>query len=410
MSFDKKGDKMEKQLNENTSSGTNSWQILEKLDTTRLSFLHRVFHRHHASGSAFRLSLGTTVYLSFLAATLIPLYVTAWFDLPTLTKCSEYLKLPFLRDWNVHFMIVVSLPMLAAYAVTDQPILNSAVVKISRENILFVSPENANILVDSWSARFAKINIWAQLVGIVVGSVVAYCNYLVYSKPEVGIWLLNAGQFSITGWVYLYCIFLFYCTVSVYVIRTIAVSLLLHDIVKHAQISLVPFHPDNCGGLRPVGILGLRIQYMLSIFGINILILYIVYFRTLTVPLDLYSLLLSAGIAYIFFGPIVFLLPLLPFRGGMMRNKAELMNDVAQRLRYELERVRGKLRAEPISKDDEEIIERLRKIGVLVDELPVWPFDARTLRKFVTAYMVPLVSSAAIPLLKMLFDAVKGRF
>jgi len=44
------------------------------------------------------------------------------------------------------------------------------------------------------------------------------------------------------------------------------------------------------------------------------------------------------------------------------------------------------------------MIERWRKIGAIIDELPVWPFDADTMRKFIAAYLIPLV----IPLVSAL--------
>jgi hypothetical protein len=46
-----------------------------------------------------------------------------------------------------------------------------------------------------------------------------------------------------------------------------------------------------------------------------------------------------------------------------------------------------------VTKEDEELIERLRKMCAAIDELPVWPFDPGTLRKFMTAYVIPIVSA-----------------
>lgn len=44
----------------------------------------------------------------------------------------------------------------------------------------------------------------------------------------------------------------------------------------------------------------------------------------------------------------------------------------------------------------EESIDRLRKLGAAIDELPIWPFDPGTLRKFamaqVTPVLLPLIS------------------
>jgi hypothetical protein len=120
--------------------------------------------------------------------------------------------------------------------------------------------------------------------------------------------------------------------------------------------------------------------------------------------MSLNGLIVAAVIAYVILGPIVFMAPLLPFRSGMLRNKSQLMSEVAQRIRVELDRLRGQLRSGQISKEDEELIERLRKIGAVIDELPVWPFDAGTLRKFVTAYVIPILSSAAYPVVTAVFE------
>src|SRR4029077_3100520 len=99
---------------------------------------------------------------------------------------------------------------------------------------------------------------------------------------------------------------------------------------------------------------------------------------------------IAAAIAYLLIGPVVFVAPLLPFRNGMLRTKAELMGEVSERLRIELQRLRKLLPAGIITKEDEELIERLRKIGAVIDQLPVWPFDAGTLRSVLTAYVVPI--------------------
>jgi hypothetical protein len=119
----------------------------------------------------------------------------------------------------------------------------------------------------------------------------------------------------------------------------------------------------------------------------------------------LYGLIVAAIVAYLLLGPLVFLGPLLPFRAGMLRTKSELMGEVAQRLRVELQRLRSQLKDGEITKQDEELIDRLRKVGAVIGELPVWPFDAGTLRKFLGAYVVPAASAVLYPLFHSLLDA-----
>jgi hypothetical protein len=75
-------------------------------------------------------------------------------------------------------------------------------------------------------------------------------------------------------YVYLYCIILLYTLVIVYVTRCIVLSYFLRALVAAARpLCILPLHPDKCGGLRPVGRLGLRNQYTLTILGINIVLL-----------------------------------------------------------------------------------------------------------------------------------------
>jgi hypothetical protein len=57
--------------------------------------------------------------------------------------------------------------------------------------------------------------------------------------------------------------------------------------------------------------------------------------------------------------------------------------------------LRQKIKKNEVTKSDEESLERLRKMGAAIDELPIWPFDPSTLRKFALAYVVP----AALPLI-----------
>ena len=59
----------------------------------------------------------------------------------------------------------------------------------------------------------------------------------------------------------------------------------------------------------------------------------------------------------------------------MLRNKAQLMGEVALRLRVELDRLRQQLPQGAIAKEDEELIERLRKTGAVIDELGIQAHD-----------------------------------
>jgi hypothetical protein len=354
------------------------------IDTTAGSLLHRLL-----PPSAWR------AYAWGAAVTYLPLFLAARESgLPMATHTSTLL-LPFLHDWNVAFMFLVSFPTLLALTVTDHRVIDWALHRIQSDGIVtFSTAADPARISRVWQSRYYVLNVCAHIFGAAVGVVVAALNYRAYLPESVGFWMASGGRLHAVGALFLVCIFLFYALISIYVLRSLGACFLLRDVVSHAQLHLLPFHPDKAGGLRPVGRLGLRNEYVLSVFGINVVLLVVVSLTHLNVRSDLYALMYAAAAAYVILGPLVFVGPLLPFRAGMLRAKSELMGEVAQRLRVELKRLRIKLPSGEITKEDEELIDRLRKIGTVIGELPVWPFDARTLQKFLTAYVTPLLGAA----------------
>jgi hypothetical protein len=341
------------------------------------------------------------IYIAAVAVTYVPLILTAWLqNPPTIATFTPTLHLPFLYDWNVAFMFVVSFPLLVVLTITDQHVLATSLRQVQLEGTVSIPDDSAASLSSIWQRKLRSVNIGAQALGIGIGGTVAFFNYEAY-KPNsgVGYWIGTEHLLPV-GFVYLFCIFLFYSLLPIYVLRSFATSVFLRDLVAHAEIRMLPFHPDKSGGLRPVGRLGLRNQYALTVCGVNLVLLLFVSNRYLNVPLPLHGLMVAAGAAYVILGALVFIGPLLPFRAAMLRTKTDLMSEVAQRLRIELQRLRKQLVAGQITKEDEELIDRLRKISAVFNELPVWPFDAETLRKFLTAYVIPVLSAVGFPLAK----------
>jgi hypothetical protein len=162
-------------------------------------------------------------------------------------------------------------------------------------------------------------------------------------------------------------------------------------------------HPDNCGGLGPIGHVGLRNEYALMLLGINVVLFLLIGYLYLDVSPPVVAFMVTIVIAYLTIGPFVFIAPLLPFRGAMEESKRELLIPVVQRIHNELNRLHAKLPSGPPSKEEAESIEWLRKVSGMIDQLPVWPFDAGTLGKFITAYLVPVV----IPLIGAIYVAAR---
>ena len=314
-----------------------------------------------------------------------------------LSRPTGSLKLPFFLDINIAYMFCVSFPTLLALILTDQKLLDSSLRQIHRDGVLQVDPgaqPAVNSIRDTWEKRFAKVNILATVLAVVVGGVVTLFDYFAYAPANVGYWIAREGVLQPGGYVFLASVFAFYALIPIYVLRNVAISYFLRDLVRVSQLRMLPYHPDKCGGLRPVGHIGLRNQYALTVIGINVALLMIVSSHFGVVQPWLVALIIAAVAAYVILRPLVFIAPLLPFRAKMLETKTQLMSEVAARLRTELQRLRAALPSADIKKEDEELIDRLRNVGSVIDNLPVWPFDLATKRKFLIAYIIPAISGA----------------
>lgn len=377
---------------------------LAEIDTTSGSIIHYLYHilnRDRLSPHLYKF------YLILVWPTFAALLIGSFFGPLPLTHPEGALRVPFFYDWATFFWVFISVPTLIILTVTDQAVLAGSIERLQSDSIILFQRDVQNKLVARWQRYFRLTNLYGQLLSAIIGFVSTY--YAGVSLLLVGSWQAHEGQFLPGGVIFLILTFIFYSFVSVYVVRVLAITLLLRDIVANAELNMLPLHPDGAGGLRPVGRLGLRNQYLLSVFGLTLVIVVseMLRYQSPLPPISVY-LIISIVVAYLLLSPVVFIGPLLPFHRAMLNSKSQLMSEVARRMRVELTRLRAQLPSGPISKEDEELIERLQGIGAVITGLPVWPFDIGTLRKFFAALALPFLGTAANPLMRFVFDQLRA--
>ena len=238
-----------------------------------------------------------------------------------------------------------------------------------------------------WHLTFGRLNLVSYLVGLIVGLFLGWKTIPIYTPPQVGFWITgNSGLLPI-AYVYQYSLTLLYAVIVVFALRSIVLSLYLLELMSDATFRMLPFHPDKCGGLQSVGRFGLRNQYTLSILGVNVVLL-LMTSRHLHWDRSLHDLIWAASFAYLILGPTVFIGPLLPFRAGMVRAKEKWISEIEQSLQVEFERLRAKIRTVQTTKEDGELVERLRNLSTVVDELPV-PMANSALRELLGPARAP---------------------
>jgi hypothetical protein len=355
--------------------------------TTEASIVHRLFRSEQEAISAAQIAM---VYIVCVFFTFVPMLLVAALEPYPLLAISRAVKLPFLLDLNITFTFLISFPMLVILMLTDDHVLSTSLERVQKERVINITPEQAALLARTWHAKFRRANTVSQIVGLSVGVLSGVSILLAYMSSSAGTWIVPDTRLHAVSYVYLLSIVLLIAVIVMFVWRCVYISLFLSAIVDDADVVVQPFHPDGCGGLRPVGEIGLRNQYTVTILGLNVVIFALVSYTHSQRSVDELYMMGIAVLAYLVLGPVVFLGPLLPFHRAMSREKQRAMDEVAERLRVEFIRIRAQIPAGTITRMDESSINRLRRIGDAVTALPVWPFDARTLRKFASAYAIPV--------------------
>src|SRR5437773_1965841 len=139
--------------------------------------------------------------------------------------------------------------------------VHSLLQRVRDEHILCMAEADASKMAELWKAGFRRINIVAQSLGAGIGLSLGWATLNLYMSHDVPFWISSKGHLLPAGYAYWYCIALLYALITIYVARCIAFYVFLSEAVGDSTIQMLPLHPDKCGGLRPVGQLGLRNQY-----------------------------------------------------------------------------------------------------------------------------------------------------
>lgn len=364
----------------------------QALDTTGNSPIHRWVRKDRELGSLEVHPL-SRAYMWACLLTFMPMLALATADWLMNTEAQRAQVWPFFADFPVAFMFLVSFPTLLVFCLDDNRRLVAALSKLESDGIVKFGRAEGALWVRNWNAHFRKINVWALAGAIAIGAAVALANLGIYSDKSLGYWITRGDTLLPIGYLFVLNCFVFYMVTPFFVFRSVAISRMLQDLVAKADIDVLPLHPDKSGGLRPIGRMGIRYQFLLTAFGLNVVLLAFFSFKMLPEAHTLHWAVIAAGVAYLICGPAVFIGPLVPFRTAMLKGKQELMDEITEGMKREFPRIRSRLKTGESTAGDHESVERLQHMGSLIEALPVWPFDRETLKQFVTAYLLPVLGA-----------------
>jgi hypothetical protein len=362
-------------------------------------------------------TVGASYYLGLYCAV-----VAVSFGLPFLTallmRQSLYtitvgLRLPFLRDYNVVFMSLVSLPCLFLLAVREQRLVPDCLSSLLESGVARFGSTMPDQFQQTWERRFRSANRRANILGViaaVVASAMSASATLGGARntgpggPTIQWQTFGApsGLPNAAGWMF----FLlqegpFWFLLTTHVFRELYVGRLLTAFVQAAPLKVEPLHPDRAGGLHPVTRLALHYQIVIATLGLNIgpLLVTAKHLGRGTGPEVAASLIL-----YLVLTPLAFLRPLLPFRSSMIAAKRQVLARISSSFSHHLDGAITDLDARGSGDSGHvEAVQKLRSLHDAVRAFPEWPFDIGTMKRFTGILVSPLYSAGFSLLCEWLF-------
>lgn len=375
---------------------------LSQLETCRWSVLHLLLAP--LVGRRFSFLRGILLpYAVGFAAFFGVLATVAFVSLPPGRIWGDAVKLPFLRDASVLFTAGVMIPVFLVLLLRERSLFPEKLASLADSGVLTLLG-NPRAFRIRWERRFQWTNLIGQAAGLGVGIALPILNYLEWTSIEdLSAWFIHNRCTNAPGYIQQWWVMGgmgFLCTVILF--RTIALVSMLHDLVGRASLCVRPFDSDNAGGLSAVGVFGLRIQWILAIGGLSILCFMVSISQRNPTPGPDYRM-IPLGVAYLLGAPFAFLAPLVPFRRCMQRAKRDRLDEVGRSQEREYQLI-GSDPSGGVSACHLQLFQRLERLRKSVSSMPVWPFDARTLKRFFGAYALPVLSSAAAVGLKLCWE------
>lgn len=221
--------------------------------------------------------------------------------------------------------------------------------------------------------------ISASMPIIIILSLYAYYRTLTIESPIITSY--DIRFFPLSGVVfYAITIFLVYLIVPA-VYKGFLIILIPRKLRKKFNVRVKPMHPDKCGGLKSLGDLCIRFDY---IFLVGVAGSVLNLFFSEGTEFEIYF---ATFLIYGFFVTFLFLYPLWPVHTMMKTQKYDLLTVLNEKLDPIYQEIAGKA-------DISAEIEEIQKMDVIygrVSRMPVWPFDTGGLIRLLTTVFFPFL-------------------
>lgn len=325
---------------------------------------------------------------------LVPLPMTVW----SLVYEGEHLKdsmsehISFIENISWSFSTFYLFPFIIALSLVYYKAIPDLFFKHLIGKVAIPVTKDDAFLEEYKKAFFAQFNQWWIPVSAIVIAVTMSSFYLPQVRDyNFDSWMFeskditNIGRYAIAIQV-----ILGYWMLNLF-LRALVFAKLLNELFndKRFTITLNAAHSDNACGLRSIFRVTTILNVILFLAGIYLSLIVIDKWVVQDVGLfgDISGPVMLA--MYALTAPILFFLPLWAPHNAMWKAKEDFIQPVCQKLENNINQLN-----EPGESDEDKLtlLSRLREERLhLLKQIPVWPFDIRSLNAFFGAIIMPVV-------------------
>lgn len=320
---------------------------------------------------------------------LIPVLLTFYdgnFSNPELT-------LDIKRDWPNLLFYVVGFPTMLLTTILYANKLPKVLHQLKENEIIKTNHREWNKFIDNANDIYSKwyYTIGPHLIALVITGALVY----VFRHPKNAIWysLETDHFFYVAGWAQIIVYYITFYTFSLGMLNIFASYKVLSVLFSSNRLIVQPLHPDKCGGLAPLGALSRTLIYWIISIGIivalNVWNNYYVLNRHFDDPLQI-----SIIVGYLVMAYVIFFLPMHAAHKPMKEAKEEELKLIHQYIsKVNIEIKKDFTEFKDIDNHALENFNNAKQMYDITSEMPVYPYNLKTIAAFVTSILIPILFS-----------------
>ena len=315
-------------------------------------------------------------------------------------------------DWMYDFLIH---PLILAYFVWLQSAGNKLFKELAGKEV--VSPARLKSVVEQLKKRMQSR--WAWIIAALNSLLsttwftLAFAPGLPFSPYRLAPYDSWISKDPIIALVRAPVIFVVFYALVLIVWDLVFIIKAINAAFRDEEIQIEAMDPDGAGGLGFIGRFSLKILYLTAALGLLLFVRIIFSLpgsADLSVSLILHDrrnfVFLVGVAAYLIAAPIIFFLPLRTAHAAMVRYRNGLLSKISSRFSFLLAEVRATTWENEAR--TEELLTQIRQVEEMREsikkQVPVWPYNAVSFRKFLGVLFTPLLAALISTLINLIFS------